>query len=205
MGAQGIGSRSATEQRSLLEIRRMGSEASRCSNASTAAKASSEELDVRLPNNWESVHFVEKAIFASPLPTKPWLEFGRWNPVSLLVLTPVWSYILSGGADHWWFVARDSLHTHYYVAQFCLGNGDARITGGVFGGISSAVQYGLQYPDADWWYARQWSPCTKPRTKCELDKLATVNPVVQKPYSWVSNNCQHFALTLQEGGHPFCV
>jgi hypothetical protein len=32
----------------------------------------------------------EKAIFACPLPGKAWIELGRWNPVSLLLLVPAW-------------------------------------------------------------------------------------------------------------------
>jgi len=153
----------------------------------------------------DDIHFIEKAILASPLPTKPWLELGRWNPLSMLILTPVWSYVTIGGADHWWFVARNALHTHYYVAQFCLDNGNNCVSGSVFDCISAAVKYGLQYPGADWWYAREWVSCTKPRGRNELDELVNANPIGQKPYSWVDNNCQHFALSLQEGGDPFSV
>jgi len=36
----------------------------------------------------EGVEFVEKAVLACPLPAKAWIELGRWNPVSLLLLAP---------------------------------------------------------------------------------------------------------------------
>uniref|UniRef100_A0A7S4VTC9 LRAT domain-containing protein n=1 Tax=Alexandrium monilatum TaxID=311494 RepID=A0A7S4VTC9_9DINO len=147
----------------------------------------------------QGVEFVEKSVLACPLPAKAWIELGRWNPVSLLMLAPVWSYHLSGPADHWWFVARSSDHTYYYVAQFCASNGENHITGYAFLGMWAAIASGLQYPEANWWYAREWRPCERPRCKEDLDGLVLQNPAVEFPYSWVDNNCQHFAVHLYEG------
>merc|ERR550532_4004893 len=144
----------------------------------------------------EGVEFVEKSVLACPLPAKAWIELGRWNPVSLLLLAPAWSYHLSGPADHWWFVARSSNHMYYYVAQFCSDNGKNHVSGYAFLGMWAAIASGLQYPEAKWWYAREWMPCERPRVKDELDKLVLHNPAVSAPYSWVDNNCQHFAVHL---------
>merc|ERR1719464_369945 len=151
----------------------------------------------------DGVDFVEKAVLACPLPAKVWIEFGRWNPVSLLVLAPAWSYHLSGPADHWWFVARSANHMYYYVAQFCSDNGKNHVSGYAFLGMWAAIASGLQYPEAKWWYAREWAPCTRPRCKEELDKIVLQNPAVSAPYSWVDNNCQHFAVHLYEGASQY--
>merc|ERR1719221_2200894 len=115
----------------------------------------------------ENVEFVEKAIFACPLPAKAWIELGRWNPVSLMLLVPAWSYHMAGPADHWWFAARSADQAYYYAAQFChdLDSGTNDIQGVAFRGMFGAVTWGLQYPDAHWWYARDWAPCRQPRAK----------------------------------------
>mmetsp|Transcript_109348 Transcript_109348/g.217195 ORF Transcript_109348/g.217195 Transcript_109348/m.217195 type:complete len:202 (-) Transcript_109348:51-656(-) len=147
----------------------------------------------------EGVLFVEKAILACPLPAKAWIELGRWNPVSLLLLAPAWSYHVSGPADHWWFVTRSANHMYYYIAQFCCDGGRNHVSGCAFLGMWAAITSGLQYPDARWWYAREWTNCALPRSKTELDNLVVNNPVVAAPYSWIDNNCQHFAVELYEG------
>lgn len=151
------------------------------------------------------MQFTEKAVLACPLPAKAWIELGRWNPVSLLLLAPAWSYQMSGSADHWWFVARSTNHMYYYVAQFCSDNGKNHVSGNAFLGLWAAIASGLQYPEARWWYARDWEPCVRPRRKVELDKVILLNPTVSLPYSWVDNNCQHFAVHLQEGESPYAA
>jgi len=152
-------------------------------------------------NDWEveGVEFTEKSILASPLAAKSLIELGRWNPISLLVLAPVWSYNVSGAADHWWFVARSENKDFYYVAQFCQDEGKNHVSGYVFQGMDAAVSFGRQYEDAQWWHVREWKPCLAPRPKEDLDKLALLNPAVSSPYSWAANNCQHFAIHLYEG------
>jgi len=165
-------------------------------------------------NEIAGVEFTEKAIFASPLPAKMWIEIGRWNPVSLLLLAPAWSYTVSGTADHWWFVARSANHMYYYVAQFCAdcsydedddedddpaSTKHNHVSGLAFLGMWAAVATGLQYPEAQWWHARTWKQCNKPRQKVDLDRLIRLNPAVKLPYSWVDNNCQHFCVYLYEG------
>jgi len=134
---------------------------------------------VRL-HDWEveGVQFVEKAIVASPLPMKALIEFGRWNPVSLLLLAPAWSYHVSGSADHWWFIARSKDKMYYYAAQFCADNGQNHVTGHAFLGLWATISSGLQYEGANWWYARDWVPCTQPRSKRALDCLVIQNPSV---------------------------
>jgi len=122
-----------------------------------------------------------------------------------LLLTPLWSYLIAGGANHWWFVARNMSRKYYYVAQFCFGENENIVSGNIFSDETSAVACGLQYQGADWWYARDWAPCAYPRAKTDLDRMVTENPIVKTPYSWVDNNCQHFALLLQEGDAPFAV
>ncbi|CAJ1404312.1 unnamed protein product [Effrenium voratum] len=152
----------------------------------------------------QNVVFVEKAVFACPLPGKAWIELGRWNPVSLLFLVPAWSYHVSGPADHWWFVARSANNMYFYAAQFCMDeSGKNHVSGCVYLGLCAAVASGLQYPEAQWWFAREWAPCRKPRSKKELDRLLLNNPSAMLPYSWMDNNCQHFAVNLYEGdpGH----
>merc|ERR1712039_967409 len=126
-------------------------------------------------------------------------ELGRWNPFSLALLAPAWSYHLAGPADHWWFVARSEDRMYFYVAQFCSDNGKNHVTGCVLSGLCAAVAYGLQYTDAKWWYARDWKPTERARSKADLDRLVITNPAVAFPYSWVHNNCQHFACLLYEG------
>mmetsp|Transcript_6514 Transcript_6514/g.15003 ORF Transcript_6514/g.15003 Transcript_6514/m.15003 type:complete len:192 (+) Transcript_6514:74-649(+) len=144
--------------------------------------------------------FVEKTILACPLPGKAWIELGRWNPISLVLLAPAWSYHISGPADHWWFVARSRDHMHYYAAQFCVDQtGKNRITGQVYLGIWAAIAFGLQYPEASWWFAREWTACAEARTKRDFDRLLLKNPAANRPYSWIDNNCQHFAVQLYEG------
>eukprot|EP00913_Durusdinium_trenchii_P026176 g24557.t1 len=143
------------------------------------------------------VLFVEKAIFACPLPGKAWIELGRWNPVSLLFLVPAWSYQVSGPADHW-----SANNMYFYAAQFCMDeSGKNHVTGSVYLGLPGAVASGLQYPEANCWLAREWAPCRKPRAKRDLDRLLMSNPSAQIPYSWMDNNCQHFAVNLYEGDH----
>ncbi|CAJ1366287.1 unnamed protein product [Effrenium voratum] len=129
---------------------------------------------------------------------------ARWNPVSLLFLVPAWSYHVSGPADHWWFVARSANNMYFYAAQFCMDeSGKNHVSGCVYLGLCAAVASGLQYPEAQWWFAREWAPCRKPRSKKELDRLLLNNPSAMLPYSWMDNNCQHFAVNLYEGdpGH----
>lgn len=145
------------------------------------------------PGEIERIEFTEKAVLACPLSGKYWIEFGRWNPVSMAVLAPLWSYQLSGTADHWWFIARTADHRYYYVAQFCTDNGKNHVTGAIFLGMLAAIAWGLQYADARWWYSRTWVPCQKVRRKADLDHLVMSVPTVRYPYSWVDNNCQHFA------------
>mmetsp|Transcript_20060 Transcript_20060/g.46721 ORF Transcript_20060/g.46721 Transcript_20060/m.46721 type:complete len:176 (+) Transcript_20060:113-640(+) len=150
----------------------------------------------------EQVRFAEKAVLATPLPDKAWLEFVRWNPLSLVIFAPVWSYVVAGSADHWWFVARDDRHQYFYVAQFCCINGKCQVLGGVFLDMPTAVEAGLRYGGASWWYAKDWAPCEQPRTKKEMDALVRTNPSLHSPYSWAGNNCQHFCATLHTSGTP---
>mmetsp|Transcript_30523 Transcript_30523/g.55745 ORF Transcript_30523/g.55745 Transcript_30523/m.55745 type:complete len:176 (+) Transcript_30523:67-594(+) len=150
----------------------------------------------------EQVCFTEKAVLATPLQDKAWLEFVRWNPLSLIIFAPVWSYMVAGSADHWWFVARDSTHQYYYVAQFCSYEGKSQVLGGVFLDLSTSIEAGLQYAGAPWWYAREWAPCVQHRSKREMDELIRRNPSLHTPYSWAGNNCQHFCATLHEPGSP---
>eukprot|EP00929_Paragymnodinium_shiwhaense_P013996 TRINITY_DN121852_c0_g1_i1.p1 TRINITY_DN121852_c0_g1~~TRINITY_DN121852_c0_g1_i1.p1 ORF type:complete len:197 (-),score=7.31 TRINITY_DN121852_c0_g1_i1:219-809(-) len=159
---------------------------------------------IRLPDaEVEHVHFTEKAILACPLQAKAWIELGRWNPISLLLLAPAWSYHLSGPADHWWFVARSACHMYYYVAQFCSDNGRNDVSGVAYLGMWAAISCGLQYPEAQWWYARDWTPCNEPKTKRELDRIVQLNPSCSYRYSWIDNNCQHFAVNMYEGTQPW--
>ncbi|CAK8989451.1 Putative transporter svop-1 [Durusdinium trenchii] len=138
----------------------------------------------------------------NPERIQAWIELGRWNPVSLLFLVPAWSYQVSGPADHWWFVARSANNMYFYAAQFCMDeSGKNHVTGSVYLGLPGAVASGLQYPEANCWLAREWAPCRKPRAKRDLDRLLMSNPSAQIPYSWMDNNCQHFAVNLYEGDH----
>ena len=95
--------------------------------------------------------FDEKAMFACPLPMKRLLEFGRWNPVSLLMLAPLWSYKVAGSADHWLFVARCANKQYYYAAQFFIRDGESHVAAVVCKGLPSAVNDGLQYSGSTWW------------------------------------------------------
>merc|ERR1712032_680053 len=126
---------------------------------------------------------------------------------SLLVLAPAWSYSVSGTADHWWFVARSASRMYYYVSQFFAEKDDrgCAVTGEAYLGMWAAVLSGLQYPQLRWWYAREWKDCVQPRTKVDLDKLIQLNPSGSKPYSWVDNNCQHFAEILYDGEEPYAA
>jgi len=145
------------------------------------------------------VYFVEKAIFACPLAAKPLIELGRWNPISLALLAPLWSYQVLGGSDHWWFVARSADRLYYYITQFGTHKGINHASSSAQIGLDAAITGGLQYSNARWWYARPWTCCQKRRTKRDLDDLVTKNPAIHSPYSWFDNNCQHFALNLHEG------
>ncbi|CAE7469488.1 unnamed protein product [Symbiodinium natans] len=150
-----------------------------------------EDFEVR------NVLFTEKAILACPLPAKAWIELGRWNPLSLALLAPAWSYHISGSADHWWFVARSADRMYYYAAQFCVDHaGKNHVTGLTYLGMWAAIAFGLQYPEAKWWFARDWVPCKHIRKKRDLDRLLLGNPSASYPYSWIDNNCQHFAMNL---------
>jgi len=180
------------------------------SNSSTGLRRSGVPLPdgvVLESHEVAGVEFTEKAIFASPLPAKVLIEIGRWNPVSLLLLAPAWSYTVSGTADHWWFVARCADHTFYYAAQFCADchYQHNHVSGVALLGMEAAVTIGLQYPDARWWHARTWKECTEPRQKIDLDRLIHLNPSVALPYSWVDNNCQHFCVLLSEGLAEYSV
>ncbi|CAE7583424.1 unnamed protein product [Symbiodinium sp. CCMP2592] len=149
----------------------------------------------------KNICFVEKAILACPLPQKAWIELGRWNPISLALLAPAWSYQIAGTADHWWFVARSADNMYYYAAQFCVDQtGKNHITGLAYLGMWAAIACGLQYPEAKWWFARDWAPCEHPRKKRDLDRLLQRNPSASHPYSWMDNNCQHFAMNLYDCG-----
>lgn len=175
------------------------------SQSSSAQRAANGDSGVGEPSAYlddeilKGVTFLEVAVFSCPLPTQHWIEFGRWNPVGLLVLAPLWSYHVCGAAEHWWFVARSADHQYYYAAEFCADQGNNVIIAQAFRGLSAAVNMGLQYPSAKWWLAREWKTCFAPHSKLDLDGLALASPCASAPYSWLDNNCQHFALTLYDG------
>merc|ERR1712232_594165 len=127
-----------------------------------------------------------------------WAEVGRWNPLSLILLAPVWSYRVSGSADHWWFVSRSRDQKHYYSATFCLKDGKSHISALTSRSFAVIINQGLQYPGSRWWKTRGWSKCQSPRSKIDLDGLVQETPIVKQPYSWMVNNCQHFAASLQD-------
>ena len=88
--------------------------------------------------------------------------------------------------------------------MFCTDDvaGENVAVGQAFLGMWAAIASGLQYPEAKWWYAREWAPCAELRSKRELDELVAQNPCCALKYSWMHNNCQHFAVHLYEGEQP---
>jgi len=148
------------------------------------------------------VEFVERAVLATPLDAKFWLEVGRWNPISLALLAPLWTYYVTGSADHWWFVARCRERKFHFIAQMTASEEGRAVTTVVFRGFPEAIKGGLPHADARWWYAREWAPCQQPRSEQELGELVNSLSSVNAEYSWMFNNCQHFAEELYEWGGP---
>eukprot|EP00434_Breviolum_minutum_P008158 symbB.v1.2.007192.t1/scaffold436.1/size343649/24 len=165
--------------------------------------------------------FVEKAIFACPLPSKagssdvlgratktpePWRHGLNLGDGILCLcssscqpgLTRFQDLQTTGGL---WPGAQTTCQP-----QFCMDeSGKNHVTGSVYLGLPGAVASGLQYPEAQCWLAREWAPCRHPRAKRDLDRLLMKNPSAQYPYSWMDNNCQHFAVNLYEGDHAHIV